>query len=143
MAELIYLSKKRLSCLKDKSDFNKDAAELLIDNNLYASSVHCSYYSVFQRMKYGYKTKEKLSEEAYSSRYNSSGVKNSHVFLINNFCSLITNSHERRNLKTKIKDLKTFRVESDYQEVIIDHSKSSLALDVTKEILNEIKKLRL
>nr|MDA3854277.1 hypothetical protein [Bacteroidales bacterium] len=41
-----------MSKLKEKSNFNLDAAELLIVRNLYAPSVHCSYYSCFQQLKY-------------------------------------------------------------------------------------------
>lgn len=41
-----------MSKLKAKAEFNIDAAQLLIDKSLYAPSVHCSYYSCFQLMKY-------------------------------------------------------------------------------------------
>ena len=41
-----------MSKLREKSEFNFDAAQVLIKNNLFAPSVHCSYYSCFQLMKY-------------------------------------------------------------------------------------------
>ncbi len=37
--------------LKEKSKFNYDASEILIDSHLFAPSVHCSYYAAFQLMK--------------------------------------------------------------------------------------------
>ena len=40
-----------MSKLLEKSRFNFDAAEVLIKESLYAPSVHCSYYSCFQRIK--------------------------------------------------------------------------------------------
>ena len=45
----------RMTKLKQKSEFNFDAAKVLIDTNLYAPSVHCSYYSCFQLMKFALK----------------------------------------------------------------------------------------
>ncbi|MDY0280344.1 MAG: hypothetical protein RBR35_07270 [Salinivirgaceae bacterium] len=40
-----------MSYLRQKSEFNLDAAKLLQSNSLFAPSVHCSYYSCLQLLK--------------------------------------------------------------------------------------------
>ena len=41
-----------MSKLKEKAKFNLSAAEILQENNLFAPSIHCSYYSCFQLLKF-------------------------------------------------------------------------------------------
>ena len=51
-----------MSKLRQESDFNIDAASALLKQNLFAPSVHCSYYSCFQFLKY---TIKEFFEEDY------------------------------------------------------------------------------
>ena len=41
-----------MDSLKDKSDLNLAAAELLYQESIYPAVVHCAYYSCVQLMKY-------------------------------------------------------------------------------------------
>ncbi len=129
-----------MSYLKNKSEFNIDGAELLIDNYLFAPSIHCSYYSVFQLMKYIYCTKNNITYEEYSLvAKNQKG--SSHNHLIRNFCDLNSNIRERRFLKRKIDDLKASRIKSDYDNFQVDLEFSNKALRKAKELLIEIKNI--
>jgi uncharacterized protein (UPF0332 family) len=132
-----------LSHLNKKSADNLAASSLLIDNKLYASSVHCSYYGMFQHMtcqliKFWQISFEELSKKSIASK------KNSHEFLINESLQIIEikrNGFVKRDVKKAINDLKTYRVQSDYHniEILENKSKDALALSlVIIEKLNEI-----
>ena len=82
-----------MSYLLNKSEFNRESAVLLIDNTFYSSSVHCSYYSVFQRMKHEYKKVENINDEEYRVRESQNNRVSSHKFLIDSFCSLVSDPY--------------------------------------------------
>lgn len=126
-----------MSFLNNKSEFNLDGAQLLIDNSLYAPSVHCSYYSVFQKLKYKYVLKKDISYDDLTQMIISDS-RNTHKFVIEEFCNFIHDRFKKRELKNKINDLKAFRLESDYEDLEINYDKSNLALTKSKEIIREI-----
>ncbi len=135
-----------MSFLKNKSNFNFSSAKLLIDGNYYAPSVHCSYYAVLQLLKHGYVKHKSISYESLNEKINND-KRNSHTFLIDEFClnlqsisKLGLSIYDIRNLKRDIKDLKQFRVDSDYENVEIDYSKSNKAYNLSDSILKRIKK---
>lgn len=125
-----------MSKLREKSKFNLDAAEVLITKNLYAPSVHCSYYSCFQRIK-------SIFPEYFGLTYNQIdinvriGKANEHAYLIRYISEQIHENiglKEYAEFKRKIGDLKEFRVSSDYKEIEITPDHSSKALNIAKEI---------
>ncbi len=126
-----------LSYLANKSEFNLEGAVLLIENNLYAPSVHCSYYSVFQKIKYSFAKKTGVSYEVLKQNI-IADKRNTHKYIIEEYCDLIQDKFKKRALKNKINDLKVFRLESDYEELEINFEKSNLALIKSREILKEI-----
>lgn len=126
-----------MSFLNNKSEFNLDGAQLLINNNLYAPSVHCSYYSVFQKLKYKYVLKKNISYDDLTQMILSDS-RNTHKYVIEEFCNFIQDRYKKRELRNKINDLKAFRVESDYEDLEINYDKSNLALTKSKEIIREI-----
>lgn len=126
-----------MSFLNNKSEFNLDGAQLLIDNNLYAPSIHCSYYSVFQKLKYKYVLKKNISYDDLTQMIISDS-RNTHKYVIEEFCNFIQDRYKKRELRNKINDLKAFRVESDYEDLEINYDKSNLALTKSKEIIREI-----
>jgi hypothetical protein len=75
-----------MSKLKEKSEFNFDAARLLIDKYLFAPSIHCSYYSCFQLMKFTMKNYFNISYDELNRNISvdKSGELTplSHIFLI-------------------------------------------------------------
>jgi len=127
-----------MSYLKQKSEFNLLAAEKLLQHNLYASSVHCSYYACFQLMKFTLKNiynidYEKQSEEISSSKLNSHGYV---IGIIKKKIKLnLTDTSEFRYFDRIITDLKMFREESDYHNIQIDSDKGRLALKKANELI--------
>ena len=137
-----------MSFLKNKSEFNLQAASLLIENNCFAPSVHCSYYSVFQLIKYKY---VRLKEITYSvlSQNSFADKRNSHKYLIDEFCLHLQSDStkkmsifEVRSLKRDIEDLKHFRNESDYDDIEINISKSTKALNLSESIIKRVKNIK-
>ncbi len=122
--------------LKNKSDFNLEAADLLIKSGLYAPSVHCSYFSCFQLAKVIACTVILKDETDHGSQISQKGG-NSHQYFWNaikeSVCSK-TGREEERLLNRKYRDLKTFREESDYGDIQIDSLKGTKALDVARDI---------
>lgn len=115
-------------------------AELLINNNLFAPSIHCSYYSVFQSIIYFYCFKNDITFEEYSI-YAKAHQGSSHNHLIRVFCALETDKRASRFLKRKIDDLKASRIKSDYDNFQVDSEFSNKALRKAKELLLEIKNI--
>jgi hypothetical protein len=122
--------------LKQKSEFNFLAAELLLKENLYAPSVHCSYYSCLQLIKFSIKD---FFEIAYSDLSSSiaSSKKNSHQFMIEFIKSNLRGNVDlldEREFSRNIKDLKQFRLESDYEDMLIDREKGEKALHLASDL---------
>ena len=130
-----------MSYLKEKSGFNIDSAQELIDKNYYAPSVHCSYYGSFQYMKYALKKQNNWTYEFIENECLSNGT---HSFVINNILSnlrsKIGNNKEFANIKRKINDLKIFRIQSDYFNIQILSDDAQKSLDYSKEIITNLKK---
>ena len=74
-----------MSKLKEKSEFNFDAAQLLIDNYLYAPSVHCSYYSCFQLMKFTMNNFFGIGYDELNTRISVSTSGGTHSYVTNFF----------------------------------------------------------
>jgi uncharacterized protein (UPF0332 family) len=125
-----------MSKLRQKSDFNIDAADLLLAKNLFASSVHCSYYSCFQLLKFTIKEFCGVDYELQSVNASNSNQK-THQFVVNyisNELKSYVSFQESRDFKRKINDLKQFRVESDYENIEVNFDKGNEALSRAKEL---------
>lgn len=136
-----------MSNLRNKSEFNFDSAALLIEENFFAPSVHCSYYSVFQFMKYLYVKIKNISYENLNQNI-ISDKRNTHKYLIEEFCLHLQsdsggklNRFEVRALKNDIQDLKQFRLESDYDDIEINYNKGTQALGLSESILKRLKNI--
>lgn len=136
-----------MSFLREKSNFNLDAAKLLIDeHSCYAPSVHCSYYGVFQYIsstlnRLG-ETYENISSEIANSRGTPNQL-NSHDYPIKLIITKVTEKSDTfyaNDVKNKIKELKTFRKIADYDNVQITIDDSNRALSLGVEIVSLIKK---
>lgn len=125
-----------MSKLKEKSNFNIQAAEILLRDSLYAPSVHCSYYSCFQLLKYIIKFFFGINYDLQATNISSSTQK-THQYVVNFVTSELkrfVGFEESKKFKRKIKDLKQFRIESDYEDIEINSDKGELALKKAKEI---------
>jgi hypothetical protein len=124
-----------MSYLKAKSEFNKSAAELLYDNNLYAPSVHCSYYSCLQLIKF--LVKDFMNIDYQDQKKESDHLKqNSHEYVIR---KLLNEVHglsriDYLDLRRNIYDLKSFREISDYENQIVDIDLSKKSIDKANDI---------
>lgn len=130
-----------MSNIKNKSEINSLSAQFLNDNSLYASSVHCAYYAVFQMLLHKLAGFKSTSISILNQTIATSN-KTTHVYVIDEFCVHLRSNFDRyklRDLKNEIKDLKQFRVESDYHDKEIDSSKSEQALQKSVSILQTIK----
>lgn len=134
--------------LRNKSEFNTEAAELLIGSSVYAPSVHCSYYAVFQLMKH-FLIKYKEISYTELSEMNRADGRTSHKYLIEEYYLYLSRDsecgldrREIRNLQRKTGDLRHFRVKSDYENVTINYDTANRALSFSKEIIEELKRAR-
>ncbi|MFP4023085.1 MAG: hypothetical protein ACLFVR_01065 [Thiohalospira sp.] len=132
--------------LKNKSEINKDAAKLLHEKDYFAPSVHCSYYSCLQLMKYCLNSHFKLTEKEINSkvsRYTRNNKDGSHNFFISflfNEIKTISNLRESNNFYKKIIILKKIRTTADYGKEEILYNKSNEALTLSSDIIEMIKK---
>lgn len=127
--------------LKQKSEFNADAAELLIRNNNYAPSVHCSYYSVFQLMKFT--MKEFIGVDYDTIDMNVASRKTGeHQYIRNEILNVIRNSDysEYSRMSRNLKDLYQFRIDSDYKNIEVNSEKAEKAKSFSRDIISYIKK---
>ena len=133
-----------MSYLKEKSNFNIDAAELLQNKNLFAPSVHCSYYSCLQLMKVAIKEKKGISFNDLENEIIKANITkkiSTHSYLIKEIGELIRNDSKAKHFlfDRKIKDLKSFRIKSDYEDFQITTTESFKAFNIAKEIRAQLK----
>lgn len=110
---------------------------------MFASSVHCSYYAMLQHMTCRLKDAWNISFVELSNR-SKAEKKNSHEFLIKGGLDIIElnkNSFVKREVKNLIRDLKTFREESDYHEIEIIKDKSEKALELSHKIIRKLNEI--
>ncbi len=125
-----------MSILKEKSNFNIQAAELLLRNSLYAPSVHCSYYSCFQLLKY---TINYFFDIDYAPQATETSLsrQKTHQYVVNyvtNELKQFVGFEESRKFKRSINDLKQFRVEADYENIEVNIDKGETAFKKAREI---------
>lgn len=131
-----------MSYLKNKSEFNIEAAKKLIENNLYAPSVHCSYYSCFQMLKFKMKDFFGITYEQLGSNISSSSIRGTHEYIISFYKESIREYSDRQRALTfsrNIKELKLFREKSDYEDIEITKTESDKAFKKAEVVLNFIK----
>lgn len=138
-----------MTFLKNKSEFNLEASKILYEKSYYAPSVHCAYYSVFQLMKHILHSFCEISfEDQEIDRRNINIIKKDQFIGVHDYViSKIENELFRydiltyRNLSNKIKDLKNFRLKSDYENIEITEHSGRKACQLSKEINTELKKV--
>lgn len=135
-----------MSYLKIKSEHNLSAAEILIKNGLHAPSVHCSYYSSFQLSKFALKEfsgidYQKQEEELNLLKQTKSGKIGTHDYVINRLGNEIRNCSKEAYLTftNNIKELKKFRVESDYDNITVTDEQSTKSFRLSTELVQLLK----
>jgi hypothetical protein len=126
--------------LKNKSELNLGAPELLHQYSYYSSVVHCAYYSCIQLMKHTWLNSMGKSDNDLRNLNNSSS-QGSHEVLINQIKIFIqSKSQNGRVFNRDILQLKRLRVNAAYDEILIDSKKSNESLILSKSSLNILKK---
>jgi len=132
-----------MSKLKAKSEFNLEAAQVLIDKYLYAPSVHCSYYGCFQLMKYTMFNHFGISYEELRHRVSVNTTGGTHKYVMHFFNKEVKNKNgysDYNDFSRKLKDLMEFRETSDYDDVEITIDKSQKALSYATELSKYIQR---
>jgi uncharacterized protein (UPF0332 family) len=134
--------------LLKKSIQNFSAASLLIENELYASSVHCSYYSCLQKLKnvisraYNIEYDELENERRRLNRKNISRNLATHEFLIDRkLLDLIRRERKDHRLINEINDIKLYRTTSDYDNVAISCTEAEAVLFKTQKAIEKLNTL--
>lgn len=132
--------------LKNKSEINKEAAKLLHEKDYYAPSVHCSYYSCLQLMKYCLNSHFKLTEKEINTKVsqytinNKDGSHNFYISFLFKEIKTISTTRESINFNNKINALKKIRTTADYGKEEILYNISNKALTLSGDIIEMIKK---
>ncbi|NCA86149.1 MAG: hypothetical protein EOM83_11345 [Clostridia bacterium] len=118
-----------------------------MNNTYFAPSVHCSYCSVLQLMKFtvseamgiSYKDQD---EQINQLKQNRASAKGTHEYLINKIGEEIRKikKQEYPDFIRKIKDLKTSRTKGDYENVMISSEQSQKAYGLANELRKQLKK---
>ena len=127
--------------LKNKSNENLVAANLLIQNGKYASSVHCAYYSCLQLIKhiinkYVGKSYKMQDGEAFHHR------KSSHGYLLN---EIVKNLNQKNgvNFANTVRraffELKDDRLKADYQNISINKIEAEASYLISNQVQNILK----
>lgn len=126
--------------LLDKSQSNIEAAEILHNDEFYAPSVHCSYYSCIQLMRHVIFNKFGEDEIEFDERpeVKASG---SHNFLISYLRDKIDNPVNSRSFSENIRRLKNHRKRADYMQIKILEVDSEKALSLATNLNSLLKVL--
>lgn len=136
-----------MSELLKKSQANKDAAQLLYEELLYAPSVHCSYYSFLQAAQDFINSTLKLTNEQLIKKHSTKAARATTHVAIRNELSDIIRKHLRLQaplFQKKVQMLVQRRVDSDYTQIPIGYLEARYAKSESeelKEILIELKKM--
>ncbi|GHV20900.1 hypothetical protein FACS1894174_03540 [Bacteroidia bacterium] len=120
--------------IKSKSEENIKAAHLLVKENMYASSIHCAYYSCFQLSKYVLMGFCGLD---YSLQDKESKGKDSHNYIPTKLAdNLDAKSHLAfLDYNKYIAKLKNLRRKADYYNKEITPKEAQVALDSAIETI--------
>ena len=123
----------------DKSKINLDAAENLNKASLYAPSVHCCYYSVFQYMLHVLSTKS--TNEWHNYLEDIKKDTHSHVTLINIINKMLrqTNPQDFKYFDQKLTELKKMRIRADYSDDIVKQEDATGSLTIADSLRTVLK----
>lgn len=130
-----------MSKLLQKSGFNYDSAQLLIKNNYYAPSIHCYYYSCYQKLLHILYFILKKDEVFLTGlQRDPKNSKGSHEIAINEIVKAMSrNFRDGRTFSNTINELKKLRHDADYKNVEIHFDISNKASTKAAEIMEIFK----
>lgn len=106
------------------------------DSAKWTASIHCSYYAVFQYMKYllAMKAENPITYEVQDAHKG----EDSHTYILDEIKNRITSSTEERNVTQTIRLLRKSRKLADYTDKIFTQDE---ALDCKSQADNVVRKL--
>lgn len=111
-----------MSFLLKKSENNRLAFTVLKDKGIKAPCVHCGYYSCFQKIKYILKEhfkKEYLDIQKLLKERRKGSMHDEYIREFTRQYVKIFDKREGHELGSKLRTLKAFRIEADYDETEI------------------------
>lgn len=120
-----------------KSKKNSEAAELLIKNNIFAPSIHCNYYCVFQYIKsilsVGYQV-------SYTQQTRRTRGKDSHKEILSILKEQLRNSNVNEEeintiIDVKHKSLKALRKKADYKNIVISKELADESTNLRNDLI--------
>lgn len=130
-----------------KSELSLDAAEKLKNNphNHYSPSIHCSYYSCYQKLLHVLFKILGYSKEQYDNEFRLFRLKQeagNHEFMLQLFWRKISakNIDDGRDFKNNFISLRKLRIDSDYLEIWIEKDKSDLAYHLAEAIHKNLRR---
>lgn len=126
--------------LSQKSEFNAEASKLLIKECLYAPSVHCAYYAVFQLMKVAMRTFSGIEYDEIDRRVANSKTSE-HRYIQREILNVIRNSDREsyRQINNLFNDLFQFRIEADYKNIEVRIDQANKANSYSENIVSYLK----
>ena len=127
-----------MSYLKNKSEINRLAADLLQKQSFYPSVIHCAYYSCIQLMKHLMLNKLGKTEIDIVNEVRNS-TNGTHEVMINSIIMYLKLSNKDwKTFNTNINQLKRLRVSADYENIEIDSTKGSQSISLTDLIIKHL-----
>jgi uncharacterized protein (UPF0332 family) len=132
-----------MPAIANKSDFNLQAAEELIKKNLYAPSVHCSYYGCFQKMKSILSQRlsipyEKIDQTIATTRCGEHWyVRDTIIKDLSGKLGLSL----AKNVDKYIKSLYRSRINADYKDVEIFSDTANEAMRISNDVITQLRKI--
>lgn len=130
-----------MNILLKKSTSSLEASSLLKDEEHFASSVHCAYYSCIQLMRHILFNCYNIDETIFDSSANTNST-GSHMYLMNELTKLIHGKNfEIREFKSNFRNIKYYRKKADYQQIVIFQKDSNNAYSIALNINRTLKKI--
>lgn len=129
--------------LKKKCEMNLNMADVLSqDKNQpdgWTTSIHCSYYAVFQYMKY--LLAEKVDSPISYSAQDAHTGEDSHKYILEEIKNRISNSTNARKLGERVRNLRQQRVLADYKDHVFNQAESLDCHNEADAIIRNLTKL--
>lgn len=123
---------------RKKSTENLSAAKLLIDNNMFTASVHCSYYAGFQMSKY---ILAHYCNISYTRQEEEAKGKDSHFYIMNELSDSLSsiNRFYYIDYNKYYNALKMLRKKADYSEIFITDHEAQKAYNYANQLITLLK----
>lgn len=128
--------------MKVKALGNLKAAQQLINQkkeDLCTASIHCSYYAVFQYMKYMLAHTERRPISYLQQASEEAGNSGSHEYMIGKIKERILNPNNARDFAQDIRKLKRERVDADYNTRIFNINESLECKEQAEGLITKLK----